>query len=279
MLVGRQLGLKGGSVGLRCLSVAAGEASEALGHVEAGEGRLDRNRDGTKRLSFAIVGPPHLETVNRLLYATYHNYEPLTKHLGLCKGLNSMRDVDKEVERILVKNLTLLAYDDEGKPVGVAVNNSCCKEEMQVTMEEALDGIEESYRPIQAIHHTLRRQNSHIYEEIGTDKMFSIRMIGVEVESRGQGVATNLIRRSILLAGCLGFRAIKAEATGSFGMKTFATVGMQPASSIRYADFEYEGRKIFEGIGSSEADSQGNPDTEITFMKKKFFQSALKHIL
>jgi len=279
MLVGRQLGLKGGSVGLRCLSVAAGEASEALGHVEASEGRLDRNRDGTKRLSFAIVGPPHLETVNRLLYATYHNYEPLTKHLGLCKGLNSMKDVDKEVEQILVKNLTLLAYDDEGKPVGVAVNNSCCKEEMKVTMEEALHGVEESYRPIQAIHHTLRRQNSHIYEEIGTDKMFSIRMIGVEVESRGQGVATNLIRRSILLAGCLGFRAIKAEATGNFGMKTFATVGMQPASSIRYADFEFEGRKIFEGIGSSEADSEGNLDTEITFMKKKFFQSALKHIL
>lgn len=193
-------------------------------------------QDGTKRLSFAIVGPPHLETVNRLLYATYHNYEPLTKHLGLCKGLNSMKDVDKEVEQILVKNLTLLAYDDEGKPVGVAVNNSCCKEEMKVTMEEALDGVEESYRPIQAIHHTLRRQNSHIYEEIGTDKMFSIRMIGVEVESRGQGVATNLIRRSILLAGCLGFRAIKAEATGNFGMKTFATVGMQPASSIRFFD-------------------------------------------
>jgi len=259
MLVGRQLSLKVGSAaGLRCFSVAAGEASEALEHLEASEGRLDRNRDGTKRLSFAIVGPPHLETVNRLLYATYHNYEPLTKHLGLCKGLNSMRDVDREVKQILVKNLTLLAYDDEGKPVGVAVNNSCCKEEMKVTMEEALEGVEESYRPIQAIHHTLRRENSHIYEEIGTDKMFSIRMIGVEVESRGQGVATNLIRRSILLAGCLGFRAIKAEATGSFGMKTFATVGMQPASSIRYTDFEYEGKKIFEGIGSSEADSEGN---------------------
>ena len=168
------------------------------------------------------------------MYATYHNYEPLTKHLGLCKGLNSLKDVDREEERILVKNLTLLAYDDEGKPVGVAVNNSCSKEEMEMSMEAALEDVEESYRPIQAIHHTLRRQNRHIYEEIGTDKMFSIRMIGVEVESRGQGVATNLIRRSILLAGCLGFRAIKAEATGSFGMKTFATVGMQPASAIRF---------------------------------------------
>ena len=90
------------------------------------------------------MGPPHLETVNRLLYDTYHNYEPLTKYLGLCKGLNSLRDVDREVEQILVKNLTLLAFDDDGKPVGVAVNNSCCKDEMKVTMEEALKGVEEN---------------------------------------------------------------------------------------------------------------------------------------
>ena len=46
MLVGRQLGLKGGSVASRCLSVAAGEVREALEHVEASEGRLDRNRVG-----------------------------------------------------------------------------------------------------------------------------------------------------------------------------------------------------------------------------------------
>ena len=64
-------------------------------------------QDGTKRLSFSIVGPPELETVNRLLYATYHPYEPLTNHLGLCTGLNSLRDVDAMVEENLAKNLTL----------------------------------------------------------------------------------------------------------------------------------------------------------------------------
>jgi hypothetical protein len=45
--------------------------------------------------------------VNKLLYATYHPYEPLTNHLGLCTGLNSLQDVDRMVENILVKNLTL----------------------------------------------------------------------------------------------------------------------------------------------------------------------------
>merc|ERR1712226_1723295 len=92
------------------------------------------------------------------------------------------------------------------------------------------------------------------------EKMFSIRMVGVEPENRGQGVATNLIRRSILLAGCLGFRAIKAEATGRFSKETFEKVGMIPGSSIKYADFTYEGEKVFEGLSKE--------DKEITFMKK-----------
>merc|ERR1712032_435818 len=161
-------------------TTSSSEAQEALKHVD----RLDRNRDGTKRLNYAIVGPSELATVNKLLYATYHPYEPLTSHLGLCKGPNSIKDMDKMVESYLVKNL---------------------------------------------------------------------------------------IRRSILLAGCLGFRAIKTEATGRFSKETFQRVGMQPAGSIKYDDFVFEGRKPFAGM------KDGN--SEITFMKKKFFQSSLRHIL
>jgi hypothetical protein len=166
-----------------------------------------------------------------------------------------------------------VAYDEAGRPVGASVNNDLHHEELESSLEEELEGIQDPrYRPIQAIHHQLRQQNTHIYEEIITDKLFDIGMIGVEVESRGQGIATNLIRRSILLAGCLGFRGIKAEATGSFGRGALATVGMHAANTIKYADFEFEGEKVFAGMASG-------TNTEITFMKKKFFQSALKHIL
>jgi len=92
---------------------AAAEAIEALQHVSeaerrrAREGRLDRSKDLGTRLRFAIVGPDDLDIVNKLLYATYHPYEPLTKHLGLCKGLNSLKDVDRMVEEKLAKYLTL----------------------------------------------------------------------------------------------------------------------------------------------------------------------------
>jgi len=248
------------------------EAREALNYVEDTDKRLDRNRDGTKRLNFAIVGPEEKHTVNELLYATYHPYEPLTKHLGLCTGLNSLKDADSKVEDMLVKNLTLIAYDDGGKPVGAAVNNVCHMEELTSSVEDELKGLKDPrWRPVQAIYSQLRRENKNIYAEIGTDKMFSLRMLGVDVDCRGQGVATNLIRRSILLAGCLGFRAIKAEASSRFSKEAFERVGMLPAGSIKYKDFTFEGKKVFADIEDGQ--------TELTFMKKKFFQSSLKHIL
>ena len=34
-----------------------------------------------------------------------------------------------------------------------------------------------AYRPLAALHHQLRLQNRHIYQELGTDKFFSIRMV------------------------------------------------------------------------------------------------------
>ena len=119
-----------------------------------------------------------------------------------------------------------IAYDrGTGRPVGAAVNNSCHKDELSLSLQQELKDVgDASYHPIQAIHHQLRHENEHIFEEIGTNKMFSIKMIGIGEEDRGQGVATNLIRRSILLAGCLGFRAIKTEATGRFSKETFQRV-------------------------------------------------------
>jgi len=149
------------------------------------------------------------------------------------------------------------------------VNNVCTREEVMVGLEEELEGVEESYRPVSAIHHQLRAQNVAAFDEIGIEKIFDIGMIGVE--RTGLGISTNLIRRSVLLAGCLGFRGLKTEATGTFSREAFERVGFHPAGTVQYADFEYQGKRVFAGMEGG--------DTGVTFMKKKFFQSSLTHIL
>ena len=51
----------------------------------------------------------------------------------------------------------------------------------------------------------------------------------------------------------------------------FSTVGLLPTNSIKYEDFEFEGKKVFSGMGPE--------NQEITFMRKKFFQSSLNYII
>merc|ERR1712034_110565 len=221
--------------------------------------KLDRNRN--MWLTYSIVGPERSDIVNNLLYATYHPDEPITKHLGLYKGPNSIPDADRMVQQILPRHLSLFAYDSNGEVIGVCVNNAYFRSEFVQDLENGLEQVvDPSYKPMLAIHHELK-----------TEKFFSIRMVGVDPRTRGMGVATDLIRRSILLAGCLGFSGIKTEATGRFSQKAFATIGMLLSSSIKYSDFEFEGKKVFEGMDPRH--------TELAFMKKKFFQSCLKHIM
>jgi len=264
----------------RCLSTSASvkEASEALRHVEESEKKLkapmlDRTRGflTNKNYSYCIVGPDDVEKANFLLYDTYHPDEPITKHLGLTQGGKRIGDADKMVEEIIPRHLSMFALDPAGKPIGVSINNACYLSELEDSTDKILaDVVDPQYKPLAAIHHELRMKNRHIYPEIGTEKFFSIRMVGVENSQRGMGVATELIRRSILLGGCLGYSGIKTEATGNFSRIAFEAVGLLPTNSIKYEDFEYEGKKVFSGMTG---------DTEITFMRKKFFQSCLKHII
>jgi len=270
MLVSRAVPYRAGtSLITRCMS-STGEAREALEIVEEGERKgLDRNRDGTIKLRFYIASPDELHTVNKLLYATYYPDEPLIKHLGLYNN-QGIKDYDTRVEERLALNLSLLAYDETGRPVGAAVNNINTR--VCDSLEKDLGKIEDpKFRPIHGIKYQLRKENDSVYDEIGIQKMFNIGMIGVEPMGLGCGIATNLMRRSILLAGCLGFRGIKTEATSRSSKEMFETVGLQASGSINYKDWTFEGAKPFAGM---EGES-----TDIYFMKKKFFQSSLKHIL
>jgi len=237
--------------------------------------RLDRNRELRKRLTYRVVGKSDLDKVYGLLYASHHQEDPITNFLGLEKGLNSIKDADREVGTIIVKNLSVLAEDQNGKVVGVVINNSCHKSDVnQDMLDKEMEEVEDpKYRPVIAIRQQLQQQALHVYEEVGTDIMFSIRCVGVDPTERGQGIVTDLIRRSVLLGGSLGYCGIKAQATSQGALKAYQTVGLLPISSIKYSDFTYDGEKTLSGV------SDWKGDTEITFLRKKFFQSALKHIL
>jgi len=247
-------------------------AEESLAKKQLLRPTLDRNRNKQPSVTYSIVGPHKVDVVNNLLYASYHPDEPITKHLGLYKGHGSIPDADRVVQEILPRNLSLFAYDKSGDVIGVCVNNACLRSEFIQEWDQRLEQvIDPSYKPMLAIHHQLRLKNVHVYDELKTERFFSIRMVGVDPKTRGLGVATDLIRRSILLAGCLGFSGVKSEATGAYSQKALATIGMLRTDSILYEEFQFEEKNVFKGMDPNH--------TELAFMKKKFFQSCLMHIM
>ena len=58
-------------------------------------------------MTYSIAGVDKLEAVNKLLYASYHPDEPITRHLGLYKGLNSIPDADARVKATVLRNLSM----------------------------------------------------------------------------------------------------------------------------------------------------------------------------
>lgn len=234
------------------------------------QARLDKNRNLLPPLRYEIVTPDKFEQATELLYATYHPFEPLTKHLGLSNG-TPIPDLDKLVESTIKENLSLFARDLQGNLMGVCINGVSRRDDWTHSIQEATSGFQDSrVRILAAIRQEVHNKGAKIFDEVGTDVMFGIKMVGIHPSLRGKGMATDIIRRSILLAGCLGFEGLKAEATAHYAAKAFYTIGFSPVVEISYKDFEYEGEKVFEGI----EDEQG-----LILFQKKFFQSCLKHIV
>lgn len=256
------------------------EASEALEHISHEEDEVEKetakmappklDRERMSNLTYGIASEDKLEAINRLLYASYHPDEPITKALGLFHGEHSIPDADNRVGIMVRKNLSLFIYDEVGREVGVCVNCGFYKHDF-LSLLDVEDTVDPEFRPYLAVHKELRLKNLDLFDELKTEKLFNISMVGVDPSMRGLGLATDLIRRSVLLAGTMGYTGIMTEATGSFSQRAFATIGMMKTNSVEYQGFEFEGKQVFRGM------DRRHP--AITMMKKKFFQSCLKHIM
>ena len=72
-------------------------------------------------------------------------------------GMGSLHMVSKLIPYSKPFPTSRVAFDETGRPVGAAVNNVCNKHEVGVELEEELKEVEDPrYKPIRAIHHTLR---------------------------------------------------------------------------------------------------------------------------
>ncbi len=72
--------------------------------------------------------------------------------------------------------------------------------------------------------HEVNIRAGDIFTENEVDSFFDIKMVTTDRNQRRGGLGTDLLRRSVLLAKALGFRAVKTEATGVYSSFSISEV-------------------------------------------------------
>merc|ERR1712002_864731 len=204
-----------------------------------------------RNISYTIVRPHQLPVVHKLMYQSFHKDEPMTNHLGLCKGSFSIPDSDEMVEGLVLNhNLSILATDrDTNTPLAVVLNGVMEENEALVPRSEVIKScIDPGFIPIASILHEVQLRSGAIFTKFKADRLFDIKMIATAPEARGLGLATDLVHRSVELAACLGYKGCKTEATGTYSRKAFAKCGFDLVAEVKYSKFEVEEKKVFAGI-------------------------------
>ena len=77
---------------------------------------------------------------------------------------------------------------------------------------------------------------------------YFLQIMSVSPDYRGQGIATDLINRSLMLAKCLGYNVCKTEATGDYSRKAFIRAGFTLVTECKYSEFTCDEKKAFAGL-------------------------------
>ena len=216
-------------------------------------------------LSFRIVDQSRYQEVLDLLYANFHQDEPMSRALKIYDGVNRVPEADQYALDALTQNLSIMAIDPvtslsrvssirgdnefllspriqiTNQLLGVSINGLTKKSET----DRSTPATSEKFRHILTV---LRRVNSRaprLFEDHGTEVFFDIKIVTTDKSNRKRGLGTDLIRKSVELARSLGMKACKTEATGMYSRKAFERIGFVAQAEYAYSEYE---RGIFDEI-------------------------------
>ncbi|CAH2006044.1 unnamed protein product [Acanthoscelides obtectus] len=86
-----------------------------------------------------------------------------------------------------------------------------------------------------------------LFSKYNVDKIFDLRILSVDAQFRGRGVAKELFSRSEIIAEEYGFQLMKVDATSLFTQKVCESFGLEVEKAERYGDFkDKDGKKIYD---------------------------------
>lgn len=165
-----------------------------------------------------------------LLWREYYPKDPTTKGLGL--GAKEVPAIDDHITNVLMENHSLIA-EKGGKLIGCSIN--------VVTNEDTPTRIIKYAKPLEDKQtnqllnlYAFLTANPALFRKYSTKSIFEVRQICVDSNCKREEVATELLRKSIVMGHKLGHELVRCNATSRSISKVCSLIGMTKVCEIPY---------------------------------------------
>lgn len=187
---------------------------------------------------FFMIKPIHYDEVIEHLKDNFFYDEPLNRAVGLCQEKGEGHpELEKHSLATLSDGVSVAVSNSKGEIVGVCLNGFLHPGDT-VKAREALDNCQdERFRKIFTL---LYEQNLKfdLFEMLNVDRIFEYRILSVDNNYRGQGLAKKLIQKSEEVARKYHCKVVKGDATAVGSLAICLSQGLKPIEEIVYKDID-----------------------------------------
>lgn len=204
-------------------------------------------------IKYESINILNYEQAAQCLAFMFFNYEPVTSHLGM-EWKSYLRMAARFCRVIGTEGLCFLAKDKNiGKVVGVITNVDMKINFGEKFANEEADDFSEIFEKLAPDIAMTGELEADYLEKMNfkPGECLHLFQCGVLPEYAGKNIATKLVEISLEAAVKAGYRYAVADCTSSNSRKILEKLNFTLENQIKYSDFVYENRKIFEMIEGS----------------------------
>ncbi|XP_071859201.1 arylalkylamine N-acetyltransferase 1 [Bombus fervidus] len=186
-----------------------------------------------------VVGVPESrfdDAINHLKW-NFFSDEPLNHAVGLCEKGESQFELERHCLLTLKQGYSRMLVDQNGMIAGMALNGILKKGEREEAERRLAELNDEKFKIIFGLLYKVNKKVDLFYK-YNVDELFECRILSIDENYRGKGLASILMADSIEIAKTAGFKVFKVDATGMYSQKVCYKHGLEVEAMIQYRDLD-----------------------------------------
>ncbi|XP_034945523.1 dopamine N-acetyltransferase-like isoform X2 [Chelonus insularis] len=192
------------------------------------------------------IEPKDKPEVLAFLKRFFFRDEPLNDSIQLIpEGETSCPPLENYSMSSIEENLSLMAVSSSGSIVGVLLNGTTVAPEDSEEPDFIKECDHQKFRKIlKLLHHVDREAN--VVKRYPGKKILDIKIISVDNNWRGKGIAAELFKKTMKIAKELNYDYVRCDCSSHFTSKLCKRLGFEEIFELKYKDYvDQDGKPVF----------------------------------